>query len=226
MEERYPAAVMVTLSDCTQGEEEYNTWQDEVFVPAVEAVDFVTHVQRYENAYRDETTYRARPRYLTIAEVEHEDVEEAGKQLRALYNDLRAGRDASELRRLDTLYSRIGPEFRSPRTGRPVQFVYFGLVGCTDTTREDEWNTWYDDKHSPDALLDAFDTGYRYRVVNPVDPGPHQSSRYLSVYEISHDLGHLQKLLADFRQEMIDTDPLWVNLLSVVYSGLFTPMPR
>lgn len=226
MEGRYPRAVMITLSDCTDEAHEtaLNRWYAESFVPAVEASPLVQSVRRYENAYNGEPTFRGRPKYLTIAEVEHGDIEEAGRQLRTLYADVRSGHDAWELRRLDTLYGRIGPEFKSDRSERPVKFVYCGLVGCTDTSREDEWNRWYDDKHSPDALVGAFDTGYRYAVVDPTDPVPHQATRYLSLYETGHELDRLQQILGDFRQEMIATDPLWVNLLAVYYSGLFTPV--
>ena len=225
MNERYPAAVMVTLSDSVDPSSEpgLNRWYDETFVPAVEASPLVTAVSRYRSVYQDEQTFRARPRYLTITEVEHPDVDDAARRLRAMYTELRAGRN-DELRKLDTLYARVGPEFRTDRTGRPIEMVYCGMVGCTDTSREDEWNRWYDEKHSPDALLKAFDTGYRYRVVNPVDPVPHQASRYLSVYEIGHTLDELQPILAAFREEMIESDPIWVNLLAVYYSGLFIPL--
>jgi hypothetical protein len=226
MEGRYPRAVMVTLSDCADQarEAELNRWYAERFVPQVQESPLVQAVRRYESAYRREQTFRAHPRYLTIAEVEHKDVQEAARRLRELYTEVREGHDALELRRLDTLYQRIGPEFRSERSGRPIRFVYCGLVGCTDSAREDEWNRWYNEKHSPDALVGAFDTGYRYTVVDPTEPVPHQAQRYLSVYETGHDLDRLQQALADFRQEMIATDPLWVHLLAVYYSGLFTPM--
>lgn len=226
MEGRYPAAVMITLSDCTYdaNEAELNRWYRESFVPAVAASPLVGRVSRYVSAYKDEPTFRGRPRYLTIAEVEHNDLEAAGRELRGLYNELRSGREAEELRKLDTLYARTGPEFRTVRSGRPIELVYCGMVGCTDTSREDEWNEWYDDKHSPDALSEAFDTGYRYRVVNPTDPAPHQASKYISVYEIGHELPDLLPILAAFREEMIATDPIWVNLLAVYYSGLFKPL--
>jgi hypothetical protein len=225
MNGQYPAAVMVTLADCVDSarEEEFNQWYAEEFVPGVTASPLVTSVHRYRSVYGDEPTFRSRPRYLTIAEVQGDDLDAAGRELRELYDGLRAGR-GDELRKLDTLYGRIGPEFLTERSGRPIKMVYCGMVGTTDTSREDEWNSWYDAKHSPDALIDAFDTGYRYRVVNPVDPGPHQASKYLSVYEIGHTLEELTPILAAFREEMIATDPLWVNLLAVYYSGLFTPV--
>jgi hypothetical protein len=219
---------MITLSDCTDQAHEaaYNRWYDDVFVPQVEASPLVQAVRRYESAYKDEPTFRAHPRYLTIAEVNHDDPSEAGKTLRGLYGDIRSQQESNELRKLDTLYERTGPEFRSVRSDRPIELVYCGLVGCTDTSREDEWNRWYNDKHSPDALAAPFDTGYRYTVVNLVDPVPHQATRYLSLYETGLELAALQEKLADFRQEMIATDPIWVNELAVYYSGLFRPLER
>ncbi len=228
MEGRYPSAVMITLSDCVDSarEAEFNGWYDDVFVPRLEIAPLVKNVRRYVSAYKDEPTFRGRPRYLTIAEVEHDDAAEAGRTMRELYTEARAEHDGWELSRLDTLYERIGPEFRSDRSGRPIEYVYCGLVGCTDAAREDEWNRWYNDKHSPDALAAPFDTGYRYAVVNPLDPVPHQATPYLSLYETGLELGALQQTLAAFRQEMIASDPLWVNLLAVSYSGLFKPLER
>ena len=226
MQGRYPQGVMITLSDCTNpaDEADFNRWYDEVFAPGVEASPLVGNVLRYENAYKDEPTFRSHPKYLVITEVLSDDLSAAAPALRDLYTELRANRSAPELFKLDTLYERVGPEFHSERSDRPVRHVYCGLVGLNDITREDEFNQWYNDKHSPDALADAFDTGYRYRVVDPTEPVPHQASRYVSIYEISHDLGRLQEHLAAFRAEMIESDPLWVNLLAVYYSGIFSPL--
>jgi hypothetical protein len=225
MKGRYPSAVMLTLADpiSEERDDELNRWYSEVFVPGVEASPFVQAVRRYESAFRSEPTFRAHPRYLTIVEVSHEDLRETHRSLRELYTVIRSATEPPELRKLDTLYERIGPEFRTERTGTPVRVVYCGLVGCTDTARDAEWNQWYDDKHSPDALVWA-DTGYRYRALDRTDPVPHQAQPYASLYETSKELDALQAMLADFREQMIASDPIWVNLLAVYYSGLFTPM--
>src|SRR5947208_4371581 len=118
MEGRYPAAVMITLSDCPQAgtEGELNRWYDEILVPGLEASPLIGNVLRYVNAYTDEPTFRSHPKYLTIAEVETDDPAAALPELRALYTGLRARRDAPEMFRLDTLYARTGPEFSSPRS--------------------------------------------------------------------------------------------------------------
>jgi hypothetical protein len=219
---------MVSLGDCVDPRyaTEFERWQQEEFMPHIEAVPCVTHVHRYETAYRDEPTFRGHPRYLTIAEVEHEDIQEARRELRAVYDRVRKELDGREIRKLDTVYERVGDEFRSERSGRPVKHVYCGLVGCTDTRREGEWNRWYESKHLPDALRGTFDTGYRYRVVAPTDPAPHQAPPYLSLYEAGYDFDELQQRLASFRAELLESDQVWRDLLAIHYSGLFAPVGR
>lgn len=225
MEGRYPPAIMVTVSDCTDParEAELNAWYRDVFIPKIEATGFIKNTARYRHVLGDKPTFLGHPKFLTIAEVERTDAKTALKEIRELYTKLRADGGAQlEVRKFDTLYQRVGPEFHSPRSGRPVKIVYAGFVGCTDTRREDEFNHWYDRKHSPDALIDAFDTGYRYKAVDLRDPAPHATMPYLSLYEISKDLDTLNTSLEAFRQEMVASDPMWVDLLAVYWSGLFT----
>ena len=223
MEGRYPPAVMVTVSDCTDAsrEAELNAWYRDVFIPRTEATDFIRNTRRYANVYGDRATFTGRPKYLTVSEVHRTDTAMALRELRQLYTGLRA-EEGLEVRKFDSLYERIGPEFQSPRSGRPVKIVYAGFVGCTDSARETEFNHWYDRKHSPDALVASFDTGYRYKAVDLRDPVPHQTMPYLSLYESSKDLDALNKTLDAFREEMIATDPIWVDLLAVYWSGLFS----
>lgn len=226
MEGRYPRAVMVTLADCVDVRlaAEYEPCYEEVFVAEIEKIPLVTHVHRYENAYRSESTFRGHPRYLTIAEVEHEDMQEARRELRSTYDGLRAKLGDRELRKLDTLYERIGPEFHGARSGRPIEYIYIALVDCTDTNRRIEWNQWYDNTHLPDAVAGPFDTGYRYRAVDLTDPMPHQASPYLSLYETGYSLEELQRQLALFRAELMESDRIWATLLAIHYAGLFKPI--
>ncbi len=62
--------------------------------------------------------------------------------------------------------------------------------------------------------------GYRYRVVDPNDPAPHQSAPYLSFYETSIDPLKAMEALAGFRKRCL-SDPLWVNLLGTYLTGGF-----
>ena len=226
MEGRYPPGLWIVLIDCIDParEGEFNHWYDEVLTPQREATGYIRNTRRYENVFSSEPTFRGRPKYLTLQEVYRDDLEQILKEIREFDAALlaRGQRFDGFVAKMATLYRRIGPEFRSERSNSPVQIVYCGLVGCADPAREDEFNKWYNEKHSPETLdAGIFDTGYRYEVVDPNDPVPHQSAPYLSLYETSIDLAALQGRLDRFRQKMISEDPLWVNLLKIYYSGLF-----
>ena len=226
MDGRYPPGLWVVLIDCIDParEGEFNKWYDELVTPQREATGYIQNSRRYENVFNEEPTFRGRPKYLTLSEIYRDDLEEVLREIRQFDAELvaRGERFDGFVAKMATVYRRIGPEFRSERSDRPVQSVYCALVGCAVPDREDEFNKWYNEKHTPEALeAGLFDTGYRYSVVNPNDPVPHQSAPYLSLYETSLDLLTLQDRMEKFRQKMILEDPLWVNLLTIYYSGLF-----
>ena len=229
MEGRYPPGVYIVLADCKEPsrEGEWNRWYDERFVPGLEGLGLVRNSRRYENVFAAEGTFRGRPKYLSVHEVYHDDLPVALKEIRKRESELAAtGGSAAQamLTKANTLYRRAGPEFRSGKTD-PIRIVYCGLVGMMDRSRTAEFDKWYNDRHSPDALnAGLFDVGYRYDVVDLHDPLPHLSSPCLSLYESSVALPDLQKKLESFRKTMIEADPLWVDLLGIWYSGLFRPM--
>ena len=69
---------------------------------------------------------------------------------------------------------------------RVVMLVHTNPV---DASREDDYNTWYNDTHIPDVLkVDGFVAATRYRVSGtqmlPGDPPQH---RYLAIYEVETD---------------------------------------
>ena len=231
MEGRYPAGVYIVLSDCKEPsrEGEWNRWYDKAFVPGLESLGFVSHSRRYENVFASEGTFRGRPKYLSVHEVAHADLPAALKAIHKRESELIAkggGAAQAQLTKVNTLYGRAGPEFRSGKTD-PIQIIYCGLVGMLDRSRTAEFDKWYNDRHSPDALnAGLFDVGYRYDVVDLHDPLPHLSSPCLSLYESSVPLPELQKKLESFRKAMIEVDPLWVDLLGIWYSGLFRPMKK
>jgi hypothetical protein len=231
VEGRYPAGVYIVLADCWQpgSEAEWNRWYEERFMPGLESLGFVANSRRYENVFSAEGSFRGRPRYLSVHEVSHADMQAALKAIHqreaALITEGGAAARA-QLTKVNTLYRRAGPEFRSGRAG-PAEVVYCGLVGMMDRSRTVEFDKWYNERHSPDALnAGLFDIGYRYDVVDLHDPLPHLSSPCLSLYESALPLPALQEKLQKFRLAMIEEDPLWVDLLGVWYSGLFRPMKR
>jgi len=227
MEGRYPPGILIQLTDCTDPaqETEFNRWYNEVFIPKCEALGFIRNTRRYENFLSHEATFRGRPKYLALAEVYRTDLKQALREYRNFDTELKArgqGFEAMALK-LDTMYERFGPELRSERTGRPIKVLYCGLLGCTDSTREDEFNKWYADRHGPETLEAWADTQYRYKVVDPNDPVPHQSTPYITLYETGMEYSELQHALPAFRKQS-QSDPLWVNLLGVYFAALFRPI--
>jgi hypothetical protein len=228
MEGRYSPGVYIALTDCKEPsrEGEFNRWYNEIVIPGLETLGYVRNSRRYENVYAAEATFRGRPKYLAVHEIYHDDLPKALSQIHKREGELAAQSAVSQytLTKVNTLYRRAGPEFRSGKT-EPIQIVYCGLVGYMDPTRKAEFDKWYNERHCADALeAGLFDVGYRYDVVDPHDPLPHLSSPCLSLYETSVNLPDLQKRLESFRRKMIEVDPVWVDLLGIWYSGLFRPM--
>jgi hypothetical protein len=232
MEGRYPPGLFITLMDCTElsKEDAFNHWYNEIFMPAVGTLEYIRNMRRYKNVMSDSPTFLGRPKYLTLMEVYEENLEQALKAVhRREHEILKEGYGANEyITKVNTMYRRIGPEFRTGRTGEPVKAIYCGLLGCEDPSREEEFNKWYNERHSPETIINnifSFDTGYRYEVVNPLDPVPHQSSRYLTLYETSADREEALKGLQELRkQSLAQKDILWIELLRVYFAGLYSPM--
>lgn len=232
MEGRYPPGLWITLMDCTETakEDEFNQWYDEVFIPGLKDLDFIQNNMRYENVLSLSPTFQGRPKYFTLWEVYHHNLEQALKDIHEREGEIiREKKDSSVfIAKINTLYRLVGPEFRSERSGRPIQAVYCGLLGCADPAREDEFNKWYNERHAPETInndIFSFDTGYRYQVVDPHDPTPHQSSPYLTIYETSaNPTDALQGLSALRGHSLAVWDTLWIELLRVYFAALFKPM--
>lgn len=232
MEGRYPPGILITLTDCTETskEAEFNRWYNSVLIPGIEALGFVRNSRRYENVLSHSPTFRGRPKYLALSEVYREDLKQALKEIRERETRIiDEGKGfTAVIAKVNTLYRRIGPEFRSGRSGRSVEAIYCGLLGCTDPAREEEFNKWYDERHAPETIendIFSFDTGYRYKVVDPNDPMPHQSSPYLTLYETSMNPSTAIEGLAGLRKKSVAmADTIWIELLSVCFAALFRPI--
>jgi hypothetical protein len=234
MEGRYPAGVWISLMDCIEAEMEgeFNRWCDETLVPRIESLGFVRNSRRYENALSQLPTFQGRPKCLILSEVYDDDLSNALMQIRTRDSEIKSAPGSFDgfVTKVNTLYRRIGPEFRTDRTGRTVQAIYCGLLGCADPAREEEFNRWYNGRHSPETIhndIFEFDTGYRYSVVDPSDPIPHQSAPYLSLYETSHAPSLALNGLAGLRKNSVAVrDSIWIELLTIYYTGLFQPVKR
>jgi hypothetical protein len=66
-----------------------------------------------------------------------------------------------------------------------ARYLFLALGDCSDPSREDEFNKWYDDTHIPDVLsTPGVIQGTRY--IN-TDPEGNKRPKYLAVYEIETD---------------------------------------
>lgn len=232
MEGRYPPGLFITLLDCADPSKEnaFNQWYNEILIPAVDGLDFVQNIRRYENVLGDRPTFQGRPKYLTLMEVYQDDLRQALKDIHIRENEILEGEKGFKefIVKVNTIYRRFGPEFRTDYSGKAVQAVYCGLLGCADPAREEEFNKWYNQRHSPETInndIFSFDTGYRYKVVDPLDPMPHQSAPYLTLYETSADRAKALKGLSELRKQSVAVkDTVWIELLRVYYAGLFSPI--
>jgi len=234
MEGRYPPGVLISLMDCTEAgrEDEFNRWFDETLIPGIEDLGYVRNSRRYENVLSQTPTFQGRPKYLAICEIYKDDLEGAIKDIHRREAEIASSPKgiSSFVSKVNTVYRRIGPEFRTERSGGVVRCVYCGLLACADPDREDEFNKWYNERHAPETIVNdvfAFDTSYRYQVVDPNDPVPHQSSPYLTLYETGAIPTEALKGLVVLRKHSVEiSDKLWIELLRVMYAGLFAPMKR
>lgn len=235
MEGIYPEGVTIALTDCTETkkEVEFNKWYNEIKIPAIESLGFVRNTKRFENVLHNSPTYRGRPKYLALWQFFRKDLEEAFKDIKKRSSQVVAEGSATvspdELveypkfayfRMVDTLYRRVGPEFRTERTGQKASGVYLLLCFPTDPAREDEFNKWLDEKHVPEVLsLGLYDTAYRYKVVYPSDRLPFRPY-YATIYETSIDPLEASEKLKDYKPRWLD-DKIWVELFGLYWSGSF-----
>lgn len=244
MEGSYPQGIAIALTDCTDTakEEVFMRWYDEIKIPELEALGFIRSTKRYKNVLGDTPTYRGRPKYLAIWSFYHNDLKQARAELSqrsaAVVGEGKGSVSANEVvtypqfsyvRMVDTLYSEVGPEFRTERTGRPVTGVHLVLSFPTDPAREDEFNKWYNEKHVPEVLaIGLYDTAYRYKILDPNDRLPYRPY-YAAVYETSMDPLEAHQKLESYRSKWLE-DPVWVGLHGVYWSGgfrqIYPPLER
>ena len=220
MEGRYPPALLVTLSDCTDiaREDEFNAWHEHVLVPALQSLGWVERPVRFRNVLAGSHTYQGFPRYLTLAEVYREPSPDAWQEIVACRDRLvREGRGFDGIvSMIDALYARTGPEIRTAAASQPVTGVYLVFSYCRNGTRA-EFDRWYDEVHAPDVLaLGYYHTAYRYTAAlkHPTVP------EFLTVYETSADPLAARNGLVGSRS-LWANDSLWVNSLGLCWTGGF-----
>ena len=65
---------------------------------------------------------------------------------------------------------------------------YFMVLTDPVAGREDEYNSWYDDRHLDDVLqVEGFVSAQRFRLSNQTVPAGSSASQYLAIYEMETD---------------------------------------
>lgn len=179
--------LLVLYAKCVRAtdEPEWDTWEDDVHVPAQCGSHGAWAATRFELTARPEPGMPGIGfTHVTILELDDIDVGAHAARVLAVDHELRAsGRihPAHAPIAADAFVAR-GPHGTKPppaasRTGHILTHVL-----CTDPDRTDEWDQWYDEVHVPDMLsCGAFSAMSRWRRVTPLAVGPN----HLTLYDIA-----------------------------------------
>jgi hypothetical protein len=180
-------ALVVLHAKCVRAGEEpgWDAWADEVQLPALCGPDGGWAATRFELTAPPEP---GRPgigfTHVTIVELDGADLDGQAARVLAVDDELRAaGRmhpaHATIAADVFVAHGRYGSKVApaAARTGHVLTHVL-----CTDPTRVDEWDTWYDDVHVPDMLsCGAFSAISRWRRRAPQAFGPN----HLTLYDVT-----------------------------------------
>ena len=166
-------------------EPDWDAWEDDVHLPAQCGDGGAWAATRFELTARPEPGMPGIG-FTHVSILELDDVEVGAQAARILTVDdeLRARGSmhpahAAIAADAFVAHGRYGakPEPSDARTGHILTHVL-----CTDPTRVDEWNQWYDDVHVPDMLsCGAFAAMSRWRRVTPNAIGPN----HLTLYDVA-----------------------------------------
>jgi hypothetical protein len=166
-------------------EPEWDAWEDGVHLPALCRPSGAWAGTRFELTARPEPGMPGIGfTHVTILELDDEDVAAQARRVLAVDDELRA------TRRMHPAHATIAadafvahgphghkPEPSAARTGHIVTHVL-----CTDPSRVDDWDQWYDEAHVPDMLsCGAFGAMSRWRRVVPNAMG----SNDLTLYDVA-----------------------------------------
>ena len=160
----------------------------------------------YRMAEADENA----PGYLSIYELEEDDLEAAALAFEAQRVEHRRqeqGQPAVQIADAAT-WRRVGPDFRSAGSrGAAVSGLLAIEALCTDPSKLEDYNRWYNGTHVPDMLgTGLYHTAYRFENISP-EPG---RGAYLALYETDQDpLSAQRAFWQDFR-------PIWIETGRVI----------
>jgi hypothetical protein len=181
--------LLVVQAKCVRPAEEaaWDTWEDDVHLPAVCAGDGPWAATRFE------LTARPQPglpglgfTHVTIYELDADDV--GAQAATALDHDdaLRAagGVHPAHATVAAEVFVAHGPFGVKQPPDETRRGHILTQVMCTDPAREAEWDAWYDEQHVPDMLsCGAFSAMSRWRRLSPRRVGPN----HLTLYDVATD---------------------------------------
>ena len=225
MERRYPKGVLLLLSNCKDQsrEPEFNRWYDDVYLPNLMASGTFRHANRYRNTAP--TLDSGGARYIAVLEADSEDLPAAMREFEGSTKGLLdKGEIHPTLEVVETDILRAkGPQFRSDQETVEVTGLMVLLSNCTDETKHEEFNQWYDTVHIPHVLeTGRYHTVYRYESIDP-KPG---KGRYAAIYETDNeDPGELSAMMARERPQWI-AKGLYFPYIERVIRGAYTVIGR
>jgi hypothetical protein len=181
--------LLIVFAKCVRPDDEpsWDSWEDDVHLPALCTADGPWVATRFE------LTARPQPgmpgigfTHVTIFELDDADV--AGQAQRTLDADdaLRAAGEVHPAHATVAaeVFAAHGPYGSKPEPSDALHGHILTNVLCTDPTREEEWDAWYDDQHVPDMLAcRAFGAMSRWERVPRVRTGPN----HLTLYDVATD---------------------------------------
>ena len=154
MEGRFSKGLLYVLTNCKDPakEEELNQWFNQTHFPDMTTSGIFTTALRFRNVSPSLDPHEAR--YAALYETEHDDLAEVMQKLDALLGDLhQRGRIHPALEMVHVaLYRGMDSGFQTRATGQKTRGIMVMESDCSDPSREEEFNRWYDDIHLPDVL--------------------------------------------------------------------------
>jgi hypothetical protein len=103
------------------------------------------------------------------------------------------------------------------------KWIFTVRANCTDDSREDEFNEWYDNVHVADVMgTEGFVKAERY--CSP-EWSAYGQGRYLAIYEIETDnINKTMETLFERMREECFKKGRWSELIRPISFGLFKPV--
>jgi hypothetical protein len=203
LEGKYPRSVRVQLVDAVPSrEDEFNFWYNYIHVPDV------LRSGVFDRAYRYEAIRNTKSKYLIVWESDFVSLPSAASRVDETLNRLKVeGRmwPVGEIVWTCDLFA-IG--HLAPHTGKTATFMAMNQTNCEDSSREEEFNRWYNEMHVPEYLGAGYHySAYRYQqYVTPKDG----EGKFMALYESEEDPATLPQIANEISQRHM---PIWYEPL-------------